>query len=64
MELAVDVVSREGRAAGGERPLWLVLDKDVHTDVRAKCTGLLGEMCRWEEVAPALEFECEPLWDS
>nr|VWO94541.1 ATP-dependent RNA helicase CshA (EC [Ganoderma boninense] len=60
MELLVDVVKGEGRAAGREWPLWLVLGRDAYADVRAKCARLLETMDRWEDVATDLEFECEP----
>lgn len=60
MELLVDVVKGEGRAAGREWPLWLVLGRDAYVDVRAKCAKILETMEKWEDVATDLEFEsCE-----
>ena len=60
MELLVDVVKGEGRAAGREWPLWLVLGRDAYADVRAKCAKILETMDKWEDVATDLEFEsCE-----
>ena len=59
MELLVDVVKGEGRAAGREWPLWLVLGRDAYTDVRAKTRQLLATMDAWEDVATDLEFDCE-----
>ena len=59
MELVVDVVKGEGRAAGREWPLWLVLGRDAYTDVRAKTDKLLATMAAWEDVATDVEFDCE-----
>lgn len=56
MDLLVDVVKGEGRAAGREWPLWLVLGRDAYTDVRAKVGRLLKTMDAWEDVATDLEF--------
>ncbi|KAI0658626.1 NAD-P-binding protein [Cubamyces menziesii] len=62
MELLVDVVKGEGRAAGRDWPLWLVLGRDAYTDVRAKCNRILKTMDAWEDVATDLEFsDCEQL---
>ena len=60
MELLVDVVKGEGRAAGREWPLWLVMGRDAYADVRAKTHKLLATMDAWEDVATDLEFDCEP----
>ncbi|RDX55334.1 NAD-P-binding protein [Polyporus arcularius HHB13444] len=59
MELVVDVVKGEGRAAGREWPLWLVLGRDAYVDVRAKTQKLLATMDAWEDVATDLEFDCD-----
>ncbi|RPD81368.1 NAD(P)-binding protein, partial [Lentinus tigrinus ALCF2SS1-7] len=59
MELLVDVVKGEGRAAGREWPLWLVLGRDAYVDVRAKTQKLLATMDAWEDVATDLEFDCD-----
>ncbi|KAI0638626.1 NAD-P-binding protein [Trametes polyzona] len=60
MDLLVDVVKGEGRAAGREWPLWLVLGRDAYADVRAKTNRLLKTMDAWEDLATDLEFpECE-----
>lgn len=59
MELLVDVVRQEGRAAGREWPMWLVMGRDAYVDVRAKTDKLLATMKAWEDVATDLEFDCE-----
>ena len=59
MELLVDVVKGEGRAAGREWPLWLVLGRDAYVDIRAKTQKLLATMDAWEDVATDLEFDCD-----
>ncbi|KAH9854896.1 NAD-P-binding protein [Lenzites betulinus] len=60
MALLVDVVRGEGRAAGREWPMWLVLGADAYADVRAKTGRLLKTMEAWEDLATDLDFpECE-----
>lgn len=57
MELLVDVVRGEGRAAGREWPLWLFMGKDCYRDVRNKCDRVLQNLDAWEDLATNLEFD-------
>lgn len=57
MELLVDVVRREGRAAGRPWPLYLPMGELAEAGIRAKATKMLGVLDAWKDVICDLNFE-------
>ncbi|KAG0702630.1 hypothetical protein DFH29DRAFT_1079385 [Suillus ampliporus] len=50
MKVVVDVVRREGVAAGREWPLYLVLGEDAESDIRNKCATMVKHLDEWQDV--------------
>ena len=50
MQAVVDVVRGEGKAAGKEWPLWLVLGNDAEDDLRVHCEQRLKNLEEWLDI--------------
>ena len=60
MSALVDVVRREGRAAGhGRPPLWLFLGEDSMRDLYARKQALLSVLEEWRDVGSNLGLQLE-----
>jgi len=57
MELLVDVVKGEGKAAGRPWPLYLPLGSGADKSIRGKCTQMLSVMDKWKDVTIDLDFD-------
>ncbi|KAL1745847.1 hypothetical protein HDZ31DRAFT_62719 [Schizophyllum fasciatum] len=57
MDVLVDVVRGEGKAAGRELPRYLVLGDDAVADMRNKFGRVLQVVANWEEVTTNLNFD-------
>jgi hypothetical protein len=57
MEIVVDVVRGEGRAAGKPFPLWLALGTDAVSDIRAKATRIIESLDVYEELSYAVGYD-------
>ncbi|TRM60748.1 hypothetical protein BD626DRAFT_503731 [Schizophyllum amplum] len=57
MEALVDVVRGEGKAAGREIPMYLMLGEDAVSDVRTKFARVLKIVAEWEEVTTDVNFD-------
>ncbi|KAG0709824.1 hypothetical protein DFH29DRAFT_885950 [Suillus ampliporus] len=55
MNIVVDVVKGEGRAAGREWPLYLVLGRDAEADIRNKCAKVLKHLDDWNDVVRGVD---------
>jgi hypothetical protein len=62
MEVLVDVVRGEGRAAShGPTPLWLFLGEDSMRDVRVRTAELLSTLEEWKGVGSNLGLPVEQI---
>lgn len=60
MNALVDVVRREGRAAGhGAPPLWLFLGEDSMRDLRLRTQAFQSVLEKWEDVGSNLGLPLE-----
>ena len=57
MEVVVDVVRGEGRAAGRPFPLWLALGADAVSGIRAKATRILESLDANEDLSIAAGYD-------
>lgn len=57
MEAVVDVVRGEGKAAGREWPLWLILGQDACENVRERCLRMLALLDEWKDVSENMRLE-------
>jgi len=57
MEVVVDVVRGEGRAAGRPFPLWLALGADAVRDIRAKATRIIDNLDACQDLSVAVGYD-------
>lgn len=57
MELLVDVVKGEGKAAGRPWPLYLPMGAPADVSIRGKCTQMVSVMDEWKDVTVDLDFD-------
>jgi len=57
MEIVVDVVREEGRAAGKPFPLWLALGADAVRDIRAKATRIIESLDAYKDISVAVGYD-------
>jgi len=57
MEVVVDVVRGEGRAAGKPFPLWLALGADAVKDIRAKATRIVDSLGMYQDLSVAAGYD-------
>lgn len=57
MEVVVDVVRGEGRAAGKPFPLWLALGADAVRDIRSKTTRIVESLDMYEDLSVAVGYD-------
>lgn len=56
VEIIIDVIKQEGRAAGKEIPPKLPLGGDAVSAMRKKCTDVLKLLDEWEEISSSTDF--------
>jgi len=57
MEVVVDVVRGEGRAAGRPFPLWLALGADAVKDIRAKANRIVDSLGVYQDLSVAVGYD-------
>jgi len=57
MEVVVDVVRGEGRAAGKPFPLWLALGADAVQDIRAKATRIVESLDVYQDLSVVVGYD-------
>jgi hypothetical protein len=57
MDVVVDVVRGEGRAAGKPFPLWLALGADAVKDIRAKATRIVESLDMYQDISVAVGYD-------
>ena len=57
MEIVVDVVRGEGRAAGRPFPLWLALGADAVRDIRTKATRIVESIDAYQDLSVAVGYD-------
>jgi len=57
MEVVVDVVRGEGRAAGKPFPLWLALGVDAIRDIRAKATRIVDSLDVYQDLSVVVGYD-------
>jgi len=57
MEVVVDVVRGEGRAAGKPFPLWLALGADAVQGIRAKATRIVESLDVYQDLSVAVGYD-------
>lgn len=57
MDVVVDVVRGEGRAAGKPFPLWLALGADAVRDIRAKAVRIVESIDTYQDLSVAVGYD-------
>ena len=57
MEVVVDIVRGEGRAAGKPFPLWLALGADAVKDIRAKATRIIESLDAYQDLSVTVGYD-------